>query len=60
MTPKMSTYLVAFIVGDYDSKQQTTDSNPPIPVTLYAPIGETDLGIFCFVLFFCFVFTHMF
>jgi aminopeptidase N len=40
----MSTYLVAFIVGEYDFIEEKCPNN--MPVRVYTPIGKQDMGIF--------------
>lgn len=43
-TPIMSTYLVAYVIGEYDCIQQTSKNNTEIKV--YTPVGKTDQGEF--------------
>lgn len=43
-SPIMSTYLVAFVIGDYDYIETVSSNNTQIRV--YTPIGKTDLGAF--------------
>ena len=43
-TSLMSTYLVAFIVGDFEYVEDTTSNG--ILVRVYAPTGKKDLGKF--------------
>ena len=39
-SPPMSTYLVAFVVGIYDSITNTTSNN--LPISIYFPLGESN------------------
>ena len=41
-TPIMSTYLVAFIVGEFDFVEET-DTNGVL-VRVYTPLGKKELG----------------
>ena len=41
-TPKMSTYLLAFIVGEYDYIEDK-DRNG-ITIRVYTPVGKKELG----------------
>jgi len=43
-TPIMSTYLVAFVVGDYDYVEGK-DANG-INVRVYTPVGKSQMGQF--------------
>jgi len=46
-TPPMSTYLVAFIVGDYDYVETIcTETQRPIPIRIYTPVGKREQGLF--------------
>lgn len=46
-TPIMSTYLLAFFVGESDYTQDFADiGNKKIPVRVYTPIGEKNKGVF--------------
>ena len=45
VTPKMSTYLVAFIVGQFDFVEKMT-SDGKIKVRVYTPVGKKDQGEF--------------
>jgi len=44
VTPKMSTYLVAFVVGEFDVLESTTPRGTLIRV--FTPVGKRDQGIF--------------
>ena len=44
-TPKMSTYLVAFIVGEYEAAEELK-SKDGIVVKCYTPMGKTEQGQF--------------
>ena len=48
VTPKMSTYLVAFIVGEYDYLQSSLvlENNRSIEVRVYTPPGKKEQGQF--------------
>ena len=41
-TPIMSTYLIAFIVGDFDFVEDKTEDG--IVVRVYAPTGKAEQG----------------
>ncbi|XP_057304865.1 puromycin-sensitive aminopeptidase-like [Hydractinia symbiolongicarpus] len=43
-TPKMSTYIIAFIVGDFDHVESTTDSG--VLVRVYTSAGKANQGRF--------------
>lgn len=43
-TPKMSTYLVGFVVGDYDYVETT--STDGVVVRVYVPVGKQEYGKF--------------
>lgn len=43
-SPKMSTYLVAYLVGDYDFVEEM--SKLGVLVRIYTPVGQTELGKF--------------
>ena len=43
-TPKMSTYLLAFIVGDFDFVEKTTEHG--VKVRVYTPPGRAEQGRF--------------
>lgn len=43
-TPKMSTYIIAFIVGDFDHVENTTDSG--VLVRVYTSAGKANQGRF--------------
>lgn len=43
-SPKMSTYLVAFCVGEFDSVQKMTDHG--VLVQVYTPPGKSSSGLF--------------
>ena len=48
----MSTYLVAYVIGDYDYVE-TRDSNNVL-IRVYTPIGKKERGLFALdVRFFC-------
>lgn len=48
-TPIMSTYLVAFVVGEFDYvEDKTTDG---ILVRVYTPLGKTEQGKFALEVF---------
>jgi puromycin-sensitive aminopeptidase len=54
-TPKMSTYLLAFAVGEYESVEDATKGG--VTVRVWAPLGEAEqgrfaLGVACQVLAF--------
>jgi len=44
-SPIMSTYLVAFVVGEFDFVE-TTIKNGTLPVRIYVPVGKADQGKF--------------
>ena len=54
-TPRMSTYLIAWIVGEFDSISTTTTTinthknttHPPITTTVYTVPGKVHQGKFC-------------
>ena len=43
-TPVMSTYLVAFVVGDYDYVEGKDENG--IHVRIYTPVGKSEMGRF--------------
>eukprot|EP00762_Andalucia_godoyi_P001592 ANDGO_00206.mRNA.1 Aminopeptidase 2 len=43
-TPRMSTYLCAFIVGKFDAVQATTDSG--VLIRVFVPVGQQRRGLF--------------
>ena len=43
-SPVMSTYLLAFIVGEFDSLSAQTETD--VEVRVYTPVGKADLGNF--------------
>lgn len=43
-TPIMSTYLVAFVIGEYDFVE--TQSSDDITIRVYTPVGKADQGKF--------------
>ncbi len=43
-TPFMSTYLVAYIIGEYDFVE-CTDANDTV-IRVYTPIGKSKMGNF--------------
>ena len=43
-TPLMSTYLLAFVVGEYDFLEASFKSN--LPIRVYTPVGQSHLGKF--------------
>jgi len=46
-TPRMSTYLLAWVVGELDSISSTvTVADRTVPVSLYAPLGQANKGQF--------------
>merc|ERR1711902_182755 len=42
VTPKMPTYLVAFIFGEFDYEEAVTKKN--VPVRVYTPLGQKAYG----------------
>ncbi|XP_026480085.1 puromycin-sensitive aminopeptidase-like protein [Ctenocephalides felis] len=44
-TPVMSTYLLAFVIGEYDYVQGK--SKEGVQIRCYTPIGKHDMGTFC-------------
>jgi len=40
----MSTYLLAFVVGEYDFLDASFKSN--LPLRVYTPVGQSQLGKF--------------
>ena len=42
----MSTYLLAFVVGEYDFLEASFKSN--LPIRVYTPVGQSQLGKFSF------------
>lgn len=61
-TPIMSTYLVAFIVGDYDYVEVTSEEGTLVRV--YTPVGMSYLGEFSLevliVQIYAIIFIHLF
>ena len=56
-TPIMSTYLLAFVVGEFDYVEQR-DANGVL-VRVYTPVGKANQGQFALdvrILYFCHVF----
>lgn len=43
-TPIMSTYLVAFVIGEYDFVEST--SSDGVTVRVYTPVGKAEQGKF--------------
>ena len=43
-TPKMSTYLVAFVIGEFDFVQTLT--NHGVLIRVYTPPGKAEQGLF--------------
>ncbi len=43
-TPVMSTYLVAFVIGEYDFVEGATKEG--VQVRVYTPLGRKELGVF--------------
>lgn len=43
-TPTMSTYLVAFVIGEYDYVE--SQSSDGITVRVYTPVGKAEQGKF--------------
>lgn len=43
-TPIMSTYLVAFVIGEYDFVENT--SSDGVTVRVYTPVGKAEQGKF--------------
>ncbi|XP_012945740.1 puromycin-sensitive aminopeptidase [Aplysia californica] len=43
-TPTMSTYLTAFVVGEYDCVEDTTSNG--VPVRVFTPVGKKEQGRF--------------
>lgn len=43
-TPIMSTYLVAFVIGEYDFVE--TQSSDGVKVRVYTPVGKAEQGKF--------------
>ena len=43
-TPVMSTYLLAYVIGEYEYVEQLSQRN--IPVRVYTPLGKTEQGRF--------------
>ena len=46
VTPLMSTYLLAFVVGDYSAISETADDGNSTLVSVYAPTGKQEQGSF--------------
>ncbi|GFR77968.1 puromycin-sensitive aminopeptidase [Elysia marginata] len=44
ITPTMSTYLTAFVVGEYDFVEDKTPDGTPVRV--YTPVGQKEQGLF--------------
>jgi puromycin-sensitive aminopeptidase len=42
-TPKMSTYLASWIIGEFDFVQ---DNSSGVPVRVYTPVGKAAQGYF--------------
>ncbi len=40
----MSSYLVAFVIGEFDYVEKRCPNN--MPVRVYTPVGKQDMGIF--------------
>ncbi|RWS18154.1 puromycin-sensitive aminopeptidase-like protein, partial [Leptotrombidium deliense] len=45
LTPKMSTYLLCFVVGDYDYVESTS-TDGRVKVRVYTPVGQKEEGNF--------------
>ena len=46
-TPVMSTYLLCFIVGEFDFVESiATETHNKIPIRVYTPIGKKEQGLF--------------
>ncbi|KAG2374812.1 hypothetical protein C9374_010556 [Naegleria lovaniensis] len=46
-TPPMSTYLVAYIVGEFDYVETiSSETHHPVPIRIYTPVGKKDQGLF--------------
>ena len=43
-TPIMSTYLIAFVVGEFDYVEDQTDDG--VQVRVYTPLGKAEQGTF--------------
>ena len=43
-TPVMSTYLVAFVIGEFDFLEDTTETG--VQVRVYTPVGKSEQGRF--------------
>jgi len=41
----MSTYLLAFVIGDYDFVESNGESNN-LPIRVYTPVGQSKQGRF--------------
>ena len=44
-TPTMSTYLVAFVVGEYDYLEEKCSQNNSL-IRVYTPVGKKEMGRF--------------
>lgn len=57
-TPIMSTYLLAFVVGEYDYLEDK-DKNGVI-IRCYTPLGKKELGRFALEVFVCYIIVFLF
>ena len=56
-TPIMSTYLVAFVVGEFDCIEGQTEDG--VAVRVYTPLGKQDQGTFALEVNYCFFHHEM-
>ena len=50
-TPIVSTYLIAFVVGEFDYVEDQTDDG--VQVRVYTPLGKADQGTFALEVSLC-------
>lgn len=56
-SPIMSTYLLAFVVGEYDYVEKT-DANGVL-IRVYTPVGKKEQGQFALDVSCCFFYTFL-